>query len=347
VAVRKKQPTGAGTAARIWSSLQQWLGGEQHATVGFSMLRIFFGVAMLVALVPSFADRHYVWGVGSWWVEPDAELRGWWEPFRLVFSKESTFWFDVAYFTLLALVVVFILGFKTRWVAPVLLLFWVGLASNNPMLTDGGDALMRIVLLFAVFANLSEHLSIDSWLMQRARARGVIREDRFAWIKTWLHNTALILCAYQILLVYAASSLFKLQGAEWLDGSALYYALSLNEFRVFPALSSLITESTGIVMLGTWAALGVQLLFPLALFWKPSRYAALALITLTHLGIGTLLGIWSFSLAMIAVDLLLVRDASWFRAWNFALRTARTARRRWGVRFPRSGRVQPALRMQR
>lgn len=314
--------TAAGLAPRrLWPRFQDWLTGEQHATVGFSLMRIIFGFAMLTILIPSFADRQYVWGVGSWWVEPDASRRGWWEPLRVVFSKDSALWFDVAYFVLLALVALFILGLKTRWVTPVLLLFWVGLATNNPMLTDGGDTLMRIVLLFAVFANLSEHLSIDAWLNRRARSRGIPLTGHHSWISSWLHNTALILCCYQILLVYATSSIFKLQGEEWLDGSALYYALSLHEFQVFPTLNSVLSESTALIMLGTWGALGVQLLFPLALFWKPSRYVAVVLITATHVGIGILMGIWSFSLAMIALDLLLIRDASWVRAWA-SLRSA-------------------------
>ncbi|MFB2556161.1 HTTM domain-containing protein [Herbiconiux liangxiaofengii] len=303
---------------KAWNGLTGWLSSAKHATVGFSMLRIIFGLAMLIVLLPSFADRHYLWGEGSWWVEPEARRRGWWELFRVIFPKDDPALFDAAYFTLIALVVVFILGFKTRWVTPVLLVFWVGLSTNSTLLTNGGDTLMRIVLVFALFASLSEHFSVDAWLRRRAIARG--RTPRSfrprwvpAWTGTWLHNTALILCCYQILLVYLVSSILKLQGQEWLDGTAFYYALVLDEFRVLPGLSDLVTQWSWVIHLGTWMAFGVQLLFPLALLWKPSRYVAVVLITFTHLGIAVLLGLWPFSLAMIAVDLLLIRDSSWER----------------------------------
>ena len=339
-------PTSTSTAdarpTRRWSysALTGWLSGRKHATVSFSLLRILFGTAMLIVLIPSFADRHYLWGVGSWWIEPEARRRGWWELLRSVFPKDSTVWFDVAYIVLLALVLLFIAGLKTRWVTPVLLLFWVGLSTNSTLLTNGGDTLMRIVLFFGIFASLSEHFSVDAWLRRRAVARGeVAGRARTSWpgggrpgggrlgggrlarfaepLSTWAHNTALILCCYQILLVYLVSSILKLQGSEWLDGTALYYALVLDEFRVLPWLSEAAWQWGLVINLATWMALTVQLLFPVALLWKPSRYVAVGLITLTHLGIGVLLGLWPFSLAMIAVDLLLIRDASWQHAAGF------------------------------
>ncbi|MFG6445218.1 HTTM domain-containing protein [Microbacterium sp. P06] len=306
--------------------------GVPHATVSFSLLRIIFGISMLIVLIPSFADRQYLWGVGSRWIDPEARRRGWFEPLRMVFSKDSALWFDVAYFVLIALVLVFIIGFKTRWVTPVLLVFWVGLSTNSTLLTNGGDVLMRIVLLFAVFANLSQHFSVDAWLRRRAEARGVVRARRFEWISPWMHNTVLILCCYQILLVYLVSSILKLQGDEWLQGSALYYSLVIEEFRIFPALSDTVWQSTPLVMLGTWLALGVQLLFPVALLWKPSRYVAVVLITGIHLGIAVLLGLWPFSLAMIALDLLLIRDGSWTHAWGLVRRTVTARARKAGTR---------------
>jgi hypothetical protein len=311
----------------VWTRLTTWFVGTRHATIGFSLFRILFGASMLIVLLPSFADRHYLWGEGSWWVEPEARRRGWWEPLRLLFPKDSVFWFDVAYAALIALVVVFILGWMTRWVTPVLLVVWVGLSTNTTLLTNGGDTLMRIALLFAVFASLSEHFSVDAWLRTRRARRGVTRRRRPAWLPTWIstwtHNTALVLCCYQILLVYLVSSILKLSGTEWLDGTALYYALALDEFRVLPGLSDILGESALLVMVGTWMALTVQLLFPVALLWRPSRYVAVVLITFTHLGIAVLLGLWPFSLAMIALDLLLIRDSSWRRLGRFVRGRAR------------------------
>lgn len=331
--------------SRAWGDFQHWLTSAEHATVGFSMLRIIFAVAMLLVLLPSFADRHYLWGAGSWWVEPEARRRGWWEPFRLLFSKTDPLLFDLAYVTLIALVVLFLVGFGTRLVTPVLLFFWVGLSTNSTLLTNGGDTLMRIILVFALFADLSRHFSVDAWRRRRRGDRvgplNGIRRRTPSWLSPLLHNTALILCCYQILLVYLVASLLKLQGEEWVSGTALYYALSLREFQVLPALSAAAWQFAPFIMVGTWFAVVVQLTFPVALLWKPSRYVAVTGLALTHLGIGLLLGLWPFSLAMIALDLLLVRDASWVRVESFA-RSA-VARARAAASAFRSRLTKPAV----
>lgn len=303
---------------RLWRRFVGWLTEREHATIGFSILRILMGLSMLIVLLPSYADRRYLWGAGAWWVEPEASRRGWWEPLRLLFPKDNAVVFEVSFHLLLALAVVFVAGWKTRWVTPFLLVFWVGLSTNTTLLGNGGDTLMRIVLLFVVFADLSRHFSVDAWLrarMRRARPQRSARRPRWmpSWLGAWAHNTVLILCVFQILLVYLVSSLLKLQGEEWLNGTAIYYALSIEQFHVLPFLSQLAWQSAPMVAMATWLALWVQLLFPVLILWKPTSYAAVVLITGMHLGIAVLLGLWPFSLMMIGLDLLLVRDGSWVR----------------------------------
>ncbi len=106
------------TPSTLWPRLQIWLTGRKHSTIGFSVLRVLFGVAMLIVLVPSYADRHYLWGAGAWWVDPEANRRGWWEPLRMLFPKDNAVVFDLSFHVLLALAILFVVGFQTRWVTP-------------------------------------------------------------------------------------------------------------------------------------------------------------------------------------------------------------------------------------
>jgi hypothetical protein len=160
------------------------------------------------------------------------------------------------------------------------------------------------------------------------------------------HNAAVLLCGYQVILIYVNSGIYKFMGEEWLDGSALYYALNLDVFRVFPALSDLAWQVTPFVAVGSWISIWAQLLFPLLLLWRPTRYAALVVIMGMHLGIGFFLGLWPFSLAMIALDLVFVRDASWERAFAWVGRKSRAAAAavRVAVPPPRRANVPRTLR---
>jgi hypothetical protein len=126
-----------------------------------------------------------------------------------------------------------------------------------------------------------------------------------------LHNTALVLSAYQIMLIYVNSAILKLQGSEWRDGTATYYSLVIDGYRPWPWLSDLLAQASLGVAMATFLAVAFQGLFPLLILWRPTRVVALVVITGMHLMIGILLGLWPFSLAMIALDFLFVRDATW------------------------------------
>lgn len=303
-----------------------WMTDAERATYSMSALRILFGCAMIWFLVTSAADRHYLWGAGSLWVDPGVERRGYPEVLRVVFPKTDPVRFDVSYGILIALAMLFIAGFATRIVTPMLLVFWVALSTNSIFLTNGGDVVIRIALLFCVFANLSGHWSFDAWWCDRRGVSSIYPAALTRLVPRRLsavaHNTAVVLCGYQVILVYVNSGINKLMGKEWLDGSALYYAFRLDVFRVCPALSDLAWHVTPFVVIGSWISIWVQLLFPLLLLWRPTRYAALVVIMGMHLGIGLFLGLWPFSLAMIALDLVFVRDASWERAFVWLRRRA-------------------------
>ncbi|GGE95951.1 HTTM domain-containing protein [Mycetocola zhadangensis] len=320
-ASRKPQATASVSAFSVsnrFDALVRWITDAKRATYSLSALRIVYGTIILAFLSTNLRDRHYLWGVASAWVEPEAKRRGWAEILRVLFSKDNAFLFDVAYGALFVLALVFLVGWQTRFVTPLLTLFWVGLSTNSAVLTNGGDTIMRISLLFLVFANLSQHWSVDAWLRRkRGPTRKPVLKGWFtfpSWVGNAAHNAAVMLCAYQILLVYVNSGIYKLMGEEWRDGTAFYYSVVLDVFRPFPALSDLTWQWEFGVYVATFLSIWVQLLFPLFLLWRPTRIVALVFILGMHLGIGLFLGLWPFSLAMIALDLLFVRDSSWCQA---------------------------------
>ena len=294
-----------------------WLTSASHNLRSFAVLRIIYGAGLLITLVPSIPERSLLWGPASFWVDPEARRRGF-ITFDTLFSKTNPVLFDIAFFAMILLVVIFTLGYRTRIVTPVLLLMVVALQSNNQYVLNGGDTLYRITLVFLVFANLSAHYSLDSWLAGRRRKRAHGRKPLIpAHASNAAHNLALILCCFQIIVVYVVSGIWKLQGDEWMDGTALFYALRIDAFMVYPALNELLWQSSMMIYIATFVALWVQTLFPLALLWRPSRIFVLVSLVLMHSGIGVLLGLWPFSLVMIALDMLFIRDSTWVKvtAW--------------------------------
>ncbi|MBF4630436.1 HTTM domain-containing protein [Clavibacter michiganensis subsp. phaseoli] len=334
-----------------------WMTEREHATFSFAALRITLGAVILLVLVTCFADRHYLWGVGSRFIDPEATRRGWLPIFTGLFSKTDATLFDLAYLVLVVLAALFTLGWRTRIVTPFLLLFWIGLSTNSTLLTNGGDTVLRLTLFFVLFADLSRHLSLDAVRRRREREAaeaGIVRRrpgrhveaartlvDRIPrLVRVLLHNTALVLCGYQIMLVYVNSAILKLQGPEWRDGSATYYSLVIEGYRPWPWLSDLLAQASVGVVLASFVAVAFQGLFPLLVLWRPTRVVALVVITGMHVMIGILLGLWPFSLAMIALDFLFIRDATWREGIALARRARAEAPGR--LREMRERRSSPA-----
>lgn len=290
------------------SRFVDWLTVSQYNLKSLSVLRILYGIAFLALLVPSMSERSLLWGEASFWVDPEARRRGYWT-FDTLFTKDSALLFDIAYFALIAVAILFVLGWRTRLVTPILLLLYVSLSSNNSYLLNGGDTLMRITLLFLVFANLSEHYSLDS----RRRSRSSKPRKRLLpdYVVNCMHNSGLILSCFQILVVYTTSGIWKFLGDDWLTGEALFHALRLDNFMLYPAINELIWQSSLVIYAATYISLVVQSFFPVLILWRPTRVFTLISLIFMHLSIGLFLGLWPFSLVMIALDMLFIRDSTW------------------------------------
>lgn len=294
-----------------------WVTSASHNLRSFAVLRILYGIGLLITLVPSIPERSLLWGPASFWIDPEARRRGFFT-FDTIFPKDNPLVFDLMFFVMIAVVILFTIGYRTRLVTVLVLILVFSLQANNPYVLNGGDTLYRITLLFLVFANLGAHYSLDSWLAKRRKSRRTARKQIVpAHLVNAAHNASLLLCCFQIIIVYTVSGIWKLQGDEWLDGTALFYALRVDSFMLYPAFNELLWQSSLMIYIATFIALWVQTLFPLALLWRPSRIFVLVSLVFMHSGIGILLGLWPFSLVMIALDMLFIRDSTWvsMTAW--------------------------------
>lgn len=289
-----------------------WMTEAKRATYSSSGLRILYGIALLMYFGASFKDRHYLWGVGSTWVDSQVDRQGWPTAFGILFPKDNVSLFDAQYLIFLGLIILFIAGWRTKFITPVLALFYISLVTNSTVLTNGGDTIVRITFVFLIFADLSQRWSLDALRRKRQLRSNPNKQPRIpTWFSNPLHNAAIILCGYQIMVVYVGSGIYKSMGAEWMDGTALYYSMILDVFNVQPLLSQLVWQNTVFVAIGTFLSIWIQLLFPLLVLWRPTRMVALVFLLGMHFGIGLFLGLWPFSIPMMALDLLFVRDASW------------------------------------
>lgn len=315
---------------------ERWLFDGRKATYGLSVMRIALGVAILGSLVTNVTTRDYVWGPGSRWTAPYVGADEWGFPFTAVFGEtDGSAAFGVKYALLLAVAVLFTLGWRTRVVTPVLLVMLTSLMRLAPLSTDAGDNLTRICLLFLCFADIASVWSLDA--RRRRRSDGSGRRVRPPeWFGTLLHNAALVAIAAQVFILYGTSGLSKVRGSMWQEGVGLYYPLRIGQYASWPELNEIVYASGVLVAIGSYATVFVQVFFPLLLLRRGTRVVALITVFIMHVGIAVTMALPWFSLAMLAADAIFIRNDT-YRAvarWMRRGRERRHDRRRAVVRNP-------------
>lgn len=192
------------------------------------------------------------------------------------------------------------LGYKTHIATVGSWFLLASLHSRNPLILDGGDVLLRLMLFWGIFLPWGACWSVD-------RALGppdIKLPERKLSAATFAYVA-------QIVFVYWFSVLHK-TGPEWHEGTAVYYTLQFDQVVTpfgqyllqFPSLLKLLTHSV------VWfERIGPLFLFSPILF-GPVRTAAILSFFLLHIGIGicTNVGIFTWAAPFSLLGLL----PSWF-----------------------------------
>lgn len=317
---------------------ESWVVDAKRATYGVAVTRILLGVMMFGVLLTNFSTRLYTFGPGAAWTgqveHPTSDFSKIWPMSVVSDATADATAFTAVYVLAMVLAVAFTVGYRTRLVMIPLFFLWVGIVESNEYSGDQSDNLTRIALIALFFAAPSLRWSIDA--RRRDRGLAVDRKGRRrrsavaklwrsqqvlpAWISNISHNFAIIALAVQVSFIYVAGGLYKAGGDPWMGGWAIYDPIHTRQFGPWPELSQLVTTWGPGVAIATILTLLVQTTFPLLLLRRGTRIFALGVMLAFHLGIAVLMGLPWFSLAMIAIDAIFIRDVTWVAMTNTVAR---------------------------
>ena len=179
----------------------------------------------------------------------------------------------------LVAIVAFTVGYRTRWANLLTALVLIGFWHRLPWIQNGGDRLLRIWTLYLLTCDSGAAWSVDAALRARRGAPPV----------TEVPGLVVRLVQLQLMVVYGATGVEKLLGGQpWLDGSAIYYAMSEGTFSRAPWLFDPVLQTRAgqaIAAALTWVTLGWEILFPALVVWRRTRGAALWAGVGLHVGI--------------------------------------------------------------
>lgn len=276
-----------------------WFAPTDPTTLG--VLRILSGLMLLYT--------HAVWGL-----ELDAFFgsRGWQAP-ELVHALQSeqfaySFWWWVpegwmhtVHVASLVVLGLFTVGLFADVTAVLACVIAISYAHRAPAALFGLDQINTMLALYLAIGGCGQALSFDRL---RARYRKIRRavdtgsgEVDLAPPPSSRANLGIRLIQVHMCVIYFFAGVSKLQGTAWWNGDAMWLAFANLEYQSadmtwlarFPRLINLITHTTVI-----W-----EISF-CALVWIPVlRPVVLAMAVVLHVGIGAVLGMWTFGLVML------------------------------------------------
>jgi antimicrobial peptide system SdpB family protein len=250
-----------------------------------------------------FAVRHVLWGAdGSWPYDVFLDTK----PFLSVFTVSAAPWFlDVVYAAAIGVAVGFAMGVWPRVTGACHWLMIWSLQERNPLITDGGDNIMRIVLLFLVLVNTGAYFGLHSNRPPRSPAL-------FRPLLAVVHNAGVLLIILQLGLLYMSTGLYKTMGQLWQNGTALYYILRVDEFS-WPTAAAAIYQNPYLVVLGTYGTVLFEIMFFPMLLGRWTRYLVIAAGLAFHTGIALFMGLVTFAWSMLSAYPLLLADVEYRR----------------------------------
>ena len=227
-------------------------------------------------------------------VSPEGDI-GWWQ-FWPTASPESV----LAMAGLLVLAsVLMTFGMWTRWTTIGTFCLTLVLQRYNPLILNGGEFIVRSVLLFGLAMSPSgAYLSIDAY-----RRAGCV-DWRAPHVPPW----TLRFVQAHISLGYILTVVLKLRGHSWLAGTAVWYASGLEDLTRFSPPEWIVAGAIGAVL--TWSTLAIELGVGVGVWFRRMRPWALAAGVALHIGIAVVFEIWFFSAVMVASYLAFLPDVA-------------------------------------
>ena len=212
-----------------------------------------------------------------------------WSP--LLFRSDPTFfWTYIAIFEVV--MVMFIVGFQTRWMKWLAWFMFMGVILRNTLFWEATENVYRVFFFYLCLSRCGEAWSVDNWLRcRKLRKQGRLSEPgkpgegagavvEVEGKKTFLEpiyrpipGWPRLFVILNVAALYCATGTLK-NGPVWNRGDAMYYAFNLDHFYRLPPQKLSSYFGTTLFKLNTWVTHWWEALFPLVvlgLIWRWHR----------------------------------------------------------------------------
>ncbi len=260
-----------------------------------ALFRILIGLLVLQILTVSIGSEFLNWYGSHAVVQNETVRRFFWnsEPrFDLLLAFASDSGLLVYFYSVIVAAIFMTIGFCTRLSCVYVALALVSMHHHNPFNINGGDAFVRLMTMYLCFSNCGDCFSVDRVFAEKRNKGPLPIVAKPAW--------ALRMIQLQLAIVYLHTFICKVNGMQWWDGTAVYFATRLEDLM---RLRMPLFDSLLFCQLLSWYTLIVEFAMFSLVWIKEIRYFVLAGALILHLGIDLAINLpvfeWAFIFALV------------------------------------------------
>ena len=265
--------------------------GVRRAVTGAALMRASLGMALLYEYAFNYSQRYYLWGpdrISQAYPTPELSPYAW---------SSSLLHFDLVFHAGILATLLFAVGIGGRLMTLCTYIMTIFLQDLNGLITDGGDNITRIVLLYMIFADVSGR-----------------RGRKVSTLGGLVHNAAILAIVVQLSFLYLSTGMYKVMGSYWQSGVALYYILRVNSFSWTGFGGETLYTNEYLVVALTYGTVLFEVAFPFALFNRWTRRLILLVGVGFHAGVAATMGLFAFSWMMLSLYFICLSDREYERA---------------------------------
>ena len=275
-----------------------------------SLFRILMGLLVLQILCISIGGDFLNW-YGEHAVVRSASVQQYfWQAspkFDLLLAFQNDQNLLVYFYSVIVAAIFMVLGFWSRFSCIYVTLALLSMHNHTPFNINGGDAFVRLMVMYLCFSNCGDCYSIDRWLAVKRNGGSLPIEAKPGW--------ALRVIQIQLAIVYLHTFICKINGQQWWDGTAVYFATRLEDLM---RLQMPLFDSIWFCKFLSWYTLFVEFAMFTLVWIKDLRYYVLASALILHLGIEMAINLPVFEWAFIFALVVFIDPADLRNALNFA-----------------------------
>lgn len=287
---------------------------EKRSPIPIALFRIIFGLLVLQSALIHVGDCVLLWYGPHAVCSPESVRTYWWwnQPHLdlfLLFPETDAGTLAVWYLYVTATVLLTV-GLFTQPAAIIVCLCLISLHNHQPFNINGGDSMLRLYSGYLIFSRSGAALSVDR-LMQRFRNPTFGVASTPPLIEPWGQR----MIQLQLAIAYCSTFFHKLNGTQWLDGTAVYYATRLDDMMRNPV--PWLYNNSLFCKLMTWYTLIVEGAMFTLVWLKEFKYYVLASTAILHLGIDYSINLPVFEWAFMAGFLTFVEPSDFTKSADF------------------------------